>query len=410
MNKSKSGKYNPFATVPEALEIIRRGGMLICTDDERRENEGDFIMAAEKADAESVNFLAKYGRGLICVPMSRSRAKALGLEPIPNDGSLMGTPFTISVDAAVGTTTGISAADRARTVRVLADPASKPDDLAKPGHVFPLVAQSNGVLTRAGHTEATVDLVKMAGLEPVGVLCEILNEDGTMARMRELVRVAERFGLKIITIRSIMEYRYKHESNVQMVLDTNLPTKYGTFTLYVYSTETQPNEHHLALVMGDVRSRENVLVRVHSQCLTGDVFHSLRCDCGDQIEYALRRIAEEGEGVLLYMRQEGRGIGLLNKIKAYNLQDKGYDTVEANVKLGFAPDQRHYGVGAQILADLGLSTIRIITNNPTKMVGLEAYGLKIVERIPVEIGYDSRTKEYMKTKKEKLGHLLNLDD
>jgi len=402
--------YNPFATVPEAVEIFRGGGILICTDDENRENEGDFIMAAEKATAESVNFLTKYGRGLICVPMARSRARALDLEPLPNNGSLMGTPFTISVDAVKGTTTGISAVDRARTVEVLANPGSKPEDLARPGHVFPLVAQANGVLTRAGHTEATVDLVRMAGLEPVGVLCEILNEDGTMARMDQLTKVAERFKLKVVTIKDIIEYRYTHESHVKMVLDSTLPTKYGAFTMKVYSTETQPDEHHIALAMGDVRGKDSVLVRVHSQCLTGDVFHSLRCDCGDQIEYALRRIGDEGEGVLLYMRQEGRGIGLLNKIKAYNLQDQGYDTVEANVKLGFAPDQRHYGVGAQILADLGLTTIRLITNNPTKMVGLEAYGLKIVERIPVELDYDARTKGYMRTKKEKLGHLLTLDE
>jgi 3,4-dihydroxy 2-butanone 4-phosphate synthase/GTP cyclohydrolase II len=405
-----SDAYNPFASVPEAVEVFRRGGILICTDDERRENEGDFIMAAEKSTAESINFLAKHGRGLVCVPMSRDRARVLELERLPDNGSLMGTPFTISVDAAEGTTTGISAADRAKAVEVLADPSSKPEDLARPGHIFPLIAQDNGVLTRAGHTEATVDLVKMAGLQPVGVLCEILNEDGTMARMDQLIDVAKRFKLKIITIKDIIEYRYTHESHVRMILDSSLPTTYGTFNMYVYSTETQPEEHHLALVMGDVRGKENVLVRVHSQCLTGDVFHSLRCDCGDQIEYALRLIGEEGEGVLLYMRQEGRGIGLLNKIKAYNLQDQGYDTVEANVKLGFAPDQRHYGVGAQILADLGLTSIRLITNNPTKMVGLEAYGLKIVERIPVELDYDARAKRYMKTKKEKLGHLLSLDE
>jgi 3,4-dihydroxy 2-butanone 4-phosphate synthase/GTP cyclohydrolase II len=412
MARKKAGRNSksPFLTVEEALTAFRGGGLLICTDDRDRENEGDFICAAEAVTPDVINFMATHGRGLVCSPMAEERANELGLPPMTSENTgLMGTPFTVSVDAIEGTTTGISAADRARTVRVLADAATRPQHLARPGHVFPLRAKPGGVLERAGHTEAVVDLARLAGLTPVGVLCEIMNEDGTMARMPALIEVARRYDIGIVTIHDIIEYRRRHEKLVRNILTAPLPTIYGEFTMHVYESLITVDEHHLALVMGDVAGKENVLVRVHSQCLTGDVFHSLRCDCGDQVQRALEKIAAEGEGVLLYMRQEGRGIGLLNKIKTYILQDEGVDTVDANVLLGFKPDERHYGIGAQILADLGLTTIRLMTNNPTKKVGLEAYGLKIVERLPLQAGFHKLNYEYLKAKKEKLGHLLELD-
>lgn len=409
--KSGSGGEDPFLTVEEAIDVFRRGDVLICTDDENRENEGDFITAAEAVTPDVVNFMATHGRGLICAPMSEERADELGLLPMTTENTgLMGTPFTVSVDAIDGTTTGISAADRAKTVLSLADPATKPHHLARPGHIFPLRAKRGGALERAGHTEAVVDLARLAGLAPVGVLCEIMNEDGTMARMAELTEVARRHGIGIVTIRDIIEYRRRHEKLVRNILTAPLPTGYGEFSLHVYESTITPGEHHLALVMGEVAGKDNVLVRVHSQCLTGDVFHSLRCDCGGQIERALEMIAAAGEGALLYMRQEGRGIGLLNKIKTYVLQDEGIDTVDANVLLGFKPDERHYGIGAQILADLGLTTIRLMTNNPTKMVGLEAYGLKIVERLPLEVKSNEANYQYLRTKKERMGHILDLDE
>jgi 3,4-dihydroxy 2-butanone 4-phosphate synthase/GTP cyclohydrolase II len=405
-----SNNEAPFLTVEEAIDVFRRGGLLICTDDEDRENEGDFITAAESVTPEAVNFMATHGRGLVCSPMSEERANELGLPPMAAENTgLMGTPFTVSVDAVEGTTTGISAADRAKTLRALADPATKPQQLARPGHIFPLRAKAGGVLERAGHTEAVVDLARLAGLSPVGVLCEVMDEDGTMARLPSLAQVARRHGLGIVTILDIIEYRRRHEKLVRDILTAPLPTVYGEFTMHVYESLITRDEHHLALVMGEVKGKEAVLVRVHSQCLTGDVFHSLRCDCGDQVQRALEMIAAEGAGVLLYMRQEGRGIGLLNKIKTYILQDEGVDTVDANLLLGFKPDERHYGIGAQILADLGLTTIRLMTNNPTKMVGLEAYGLKIVERIPLQAEPNERNYDYLKAKKDKMGHLLELD-
>lgn len=406
----KRDKERPFLAVEEAIAAFRGGGLLICTDDRDRENEGDFITAAETVTPDVINFMATHGRGLICSPMSEARANELGLPPMTSENTgLMGTPFAVSVDAMEGTTTGISAADRAKTVKVLADGETRPQHLARPGHIFPLRAKPGGVLERAGHTEAVVDLARLAGQAPVGVLCEIMNDDGTMARMPALIEVARRYGIGIITIHDIIEYRRRHEKLVRDILTAPMPTVYGEFTMHVYESLTAPDEHHLALVMGDVAGKENVLVRVHSQCLTGDVFHSLRCDCGDQVQRALERIAAEGEGVLLYMRQEGRGIGLLNKIKTYVLQDEGIDTVDANLLLGFKPDERHYGIGAQILADLGLTTIRLMTNNPTKKVGLEAYGLKIVERLPLQVKSHKFNYDYLKTKKEKLGHILELN-
>jgi 3,4-dihydroxy 2-butanone 4-phosphate synthase/GTP cyclohydrolase II len=404
--KRTIGIGSQFDTIADAVGEIRRGKMVIVVDDEDRENEGDFIMAAEKVTPQAVNFMAKHARGLICMPMTGHRLDELGLSlMVDKNTAKLGTPFTISVDAVRGTTTGISAHDRAVTVEALIDPGTSSDDLARPGHIFPLRAMNGGVLRRAGHTEAAVDLAQLAGLYPAGLLCEIMADDGTMARLPELVKLKSKFGLKLITIKDLIEYRRRTEKLVRRLVTTKLPSKYGQFTLYLYE-EAHTGDHHVALVKGNVKGSERVLVRVHSQCLTGDLFGSLRCDCGEQMEAALRRIESEGKGVFLYMRQEGRGIGLANKLRAYELQDRGRDTVEANEELGFAADLRDYGIGAQILADLGLSSIRIMTNNPRKITGLEGYGLKVVERIPLEAMPREENIRYLKTKREKLGHLL----
>ncbi|MEO0082648.1 MAG: bifunctional 3,4-dihydroxy-2-butanone-4-phosphate synthase/GTP cyclohydrolase II [candidate division WOR-3 bacterium] len=395
-----------FAQIQDALADVRRGRMVIVVDDEARENEGDLVLAAAKVTPRKVNFLARHGRGLICVPLTAERAAELQLKAqTESNTALHGTAFTVSVDAVKGTTTGISAHDRAVTIKALADPHTRPADLARPGHVFPIVAKDGGVLVRAGHTEASVDLCRLAGLSPVAVLCEVMADDGRMARLPALVRLSRRFGLRVITIRDLIEFRRQRERLVHRVVETVLPTKYGEFKVIVYEDTIEPYAH-LALVRGDVQGHERVLVRVHSQCLTGDVFHSLRCDCGQQLERAMALIAREGRGVLLYMRQEGRGIGLINKMRAYALQDRGLDTVQANVALGFEPDLRDYGIGAQILADLGLSSIRLLTNNPRKVVGLRGFGLEIVEMVPIICRPNRRNVKYLVTKRDRLGHLL----
>jgi len=393
-------------SIPEAIEEIRNGRMIILVDNEDRENEGDLVIAAEYCTPDIINFMATHGRGLICVPMTQERSRKLELDlMVENNQDKYGTAFTVSVDAREGTTTGISAYDRSHTVKILINDDTKPQDLRKPGHIFPLAARKGGVLVRAGHTEGVVDLTRLAGLKPAGVICEILNDDGTMARRPDLDKFAEKHGLKIATIADLIKFRQHKERLVHRVSEANLPTIHGDFTIIAYETEVG-DATHVALVKGNVEGKENVLVRVHSECLTGDVFGSQRCDCGSQIHRAMEKVDREGLGVILYMRQEGRGIGLGNKIKAYHLQDKGMDTVEANIELGFPPDLRDYGIGAQILVDLGLHKIRLLTNNPKKVIGLDGYGLEIVERVPIEIEPHEDNVEYLRAKRDKMGHLI----
>ena len=398
-----------LASISEIIKDVKAGKFIILVDDEDRENEGDMIMAAEKITPEAINFMAKNARGLICVPIIEKRLNELNIPMMVGENTARhGTAFTVSVDAKIrGVTTGISAHDRAETIKAIIDPVTKPQDLGRPGHIFPIRAREGGVLVRAGHTEATVDIARLAGLYPAGVLCEIMNEDGTMARLPQLEILAEKFNLKIASIADLIAYRRLHEKLVHRVAEAVLPTKYGEFKALAYKSDIDTGEH-VALVMGDLSGDEPVLARVHSECLTGDVFGSLRCDCGEQFAMAMEQISKEGRGVLLYMRQEGRGIGFHNKIRAYELQDKGLDTVEANVKLGFAPDLRDYGIGAQILADLGLHTIRLLTNNPKKVIGLEGYGLKVTETIPIICEPNPYNIHYLETKEKKLGHTLGI--
>lgn len=397
-----------LSSIPEAIEDIKAGKLVIIVDDEDRENEGDMALAAERVTAEAINFMTLHARGLICLPITGTRLDELQIPlMVARNTSNFSTAFTVSIEAKHRVTTGISAADRAETIKAVIDPATKPQDIIQPGHTFPLRAREGGVLARAGHTEAIVDLARLAGLYPAGVICEILNEDGSMARLPQLKVMAERFGIKIVTVTGLIAYRYRHEQMVHQVAKAKLPTVYGDFTAITYKSDIDTDEH-LALVTGDIATEEPVLVRVHSECVTGEVFGSLRCDCGEQITLAMKSIAKEGRGVLLYMRQEGRGIGIHNKIRAYALQDKGLDTVEANISLGFAPDLRDYGIGAQILAGLGLHQIRLLTNNPKKVIGLESYGLKVVETVPIITTPNQYNYRYLETKQNKLGHTLKV--
>src|SRR3954452_7982074 len=399
-----------FATIEEAIEEIREGRMVVVLDDEDRENEGDLTIAAQFATPEAINFMATHARGLVCLCLTEDRADELGLRPMTDHNEApLGTAFTVSVEARDGVTTGISAADRSRTIQVAISPDSTPHDLVQPGHVFPLRAKPGGVLERIGQTEAAVDLARLAGLNPSGVVCEIMNDDGTMARVADLVPYCERHGLKMVTVADLVEYRRRHEKLVERGASVRLPTEYGEFEAVAFR-EKLTGKAHVALVKGDVDGAENVLVRVHSECLTGDVFHSLRCDCGEQLEQALAQIDAEGRGVLLYMAQEGRGIGLLNKLRAYELQEQGMDTVEANLELGFPADARDYGIGNQILADLGLTTIRILTNNPRKLTGIQGFGLDVVEQVPIEVPPNAENARYLAAKRDKLGHRLHHQD
>jgi 3,4-dihydroxy 2-butanone 4-phosphate synthase / GTP cyclohydrolase II len=398
-----------FNTIEEAIEDIKLGKMIVVVDDEDRENEGDLLMAAEKVTPEAINFMAKYGRGLICLPVTGERLKELDIHTmVEKNTDSHETAFTVSIDAA-GTATGISAYERAATVLKVIDPNSTEADFKRPGHMFPLEAKEGGVLKRAGHTEGAVDLAKMAGLYPAGVICEIMNEDGTMARVPQLMEYVKEHNLKIITIADLISYRRKNDAYVKRVAEAKMPTKYGEFKMIGYEN-TLNSEHHVALVKGDISGDEPVLIRVHSECLTGDAFGSLRCDCGEQFAAAMKKIEEEGRGILLYMRQEGRGIGLINKIKAYALQDLGMDTVEANLALGFPADLRDYGIGAQILSDLGVKQVKLMTNNPKKIAGLTGYGIEIVDRVPIQMNHNERNEYYLRTKKRKLGHILSFTE
>ncbi|MBI4187075.1 MAG: bifunctional 3,4-dihydroxy-2-butanone-4-phosphate synthase/GTP cyclohydrolase II [Chloroflexi bacterium] len=395
-----------FATISEAIDEIRAGRFVIIVDDADRENEGDLAIAAEKVTPEAINFMARHARGLICMPVTGRRLDELGIPLMVRENtSKFSTAFTVSVEAKHKVSTGISAADRAITIRTIIDPATKPDDLVQPGHMFPLRARDGGVLVRAGHTEAIVDLARLAGLYPAGAVCEIMKDDGSMARLPELQEMSEKFGIKIVTVADIIAHRRRTEKLVRRVAEAKLPTKYGEFRAIAYRSDIEPGEH-MALVMGDVSTEEPVLVRVHSECTTGDVFGSLRCDCGEQMTLAMESIGSEKRGVFLYMRQEGRGVGFHNKLRAYALQDSGMDTVEANVSLGFAPDLRDYGIGAQILADLGLHNIRLLTNNPKKVIGIQGYGLQVVETIPIVCAPNPYNRDYLETKRKKLGHLI----